>query len=215
MSTPGKKRERFITAAGIAMYPRVNTPDFKYKKETGEYSMKLKLSEADSAPLIEKIKDETEKAYKAFCAKEEKPKLKRCVNIPYKVETDDNEKETGNVIFSFKLPGKVKNNKTGEWFNLKPQLFNKAGQVIEDEIWGGSTVKVAYEFRPYYTEGLGVGMTLRVLAVQVHTLVTRGMGGSAEHYGFEVEEAETPDAEETETPAATTEPKAKATGGDF
>lgn len=200
MSAPTKKkRELHRTPAGIAIYPRLNKPDFKYKKEQGEYSVKLKLTAAEAEPLIALVTAETEKDYKATCAKEEKTKLKRSPNIPFKAEEDDQEKPTGFVIFSFKLPGSIKKRDTGEIIPLKPALFDKAGNKVEADIWGGSTLKVAFEMRPYYTEGLGHGMTLQVKAVQVIKLVTRGEG-SADQFGFEVEapEAEADDTEDGE-----------------
>lgn len=216
MANDKKRRERFTTPAGTALFPRLNTPDFKYKKENGEYSVKLKLTAEQAGPIIAKINEETEKAYKAYCVRENRAKLKRSPNIPYKNEVDDNEKETGNVIFSFKLPGKVKSGKTGEEFTLKPTLFNKAGERVEDEVWGGSTIQVSYEMRPYYTEGLGAGMTLRVVACRIVTLVTRGMGGTAESYGFEVEEADdTPEDTEPETTKPEASPGAKPNAASF
>jgi hypothetical protein len=212
MSTENKKkRERHITSDGIAIYPRLGTPDFKYKKENGEYSIKLRVPEEKAAATVQLITEATEKSYKLECVKQEKAKLKRSVNIPFKAELDDQEKPTGNVIFSFKLPGKVKSRKTGEVFELKPQIFDKFGKPMTEEIWGGSTVKVAFEMRPYYTEGLGHGMTLQLAAVQVLKLVSRGQG-TADQYGFEVEKEEAPEIDGDDEVEGTGDAKAK---GDF
>ncbi len=209
MSTK-KKRERHLSPEGIAVYPRLNAADMKYKKEKGgEFSVKLRVPEAKAEATKKLILEATEASYKVTCAQEEKTKLKRSVNIPFKDELDDQEKPTGYVLFTFKLPGQIKVRATGEIIKLKPQLFDRFGKQIEDEIWGGSTIKVSFEMRPYYTEGLGHGMSLQIAAVQVLKLVSRGQG-TADQYGFEVEENEgdSPDAEEEETAGA----KAK---GDF
>jgi hypothetical protein len=202
------------------MYPRLEAPDFKYKKDFGEYSTKFRLSKNDAVKDIARISEGLEEAYKTECAKQGKPKLKRSANLPYKDEENDQGEPTGNVIFSFKLPGGFKDKKTGEMIALKPALFNKDGSIPTDPIWGGSTGMVCYELRPYYTDGLGFGMTLRLKAARIHKLVTKGQGG-AEMYGFEVEpsahEDGNDDAEEAPVVVAKHEGAAnvKATSGDF
>lgn len=187
--TQNKKRERHLTPAGIAIYPRLSAPDKKYKKEYGEYSVKLKLKAEEAEPIIKIINEATEKAYKVECAAQGKTKVKRSVNLPFKAEVDDQEKETGNVIFMFKLPGGGKAKATGVEYTLKPQIFDKYGKELKEDVWGGSTIRVSFEMRPYFTDGLGFGMTLRIAAVQVLALVSRG-AGTADSYGFAVEESE-------------------------
>ncbi len=212
MSDIKKRNPLHRTPAGVALYPRLNAPDFKYKAEAGEYSVKLRLTAAEAAPLKKLITEATEADYRETCRKAGKPKLKRSLAIPFKDETNDLEEPTGFVVFGFKLPGQIKSRKTDEIIKLKPALFDKAGNPITDEVWGGSTLKVAFEMRPYYTDGLGHGMTLQVKAVQVLTLVTRGEGGTAERYGFEVEKDETEEAPSVEEEAPNGQTKAK---GDF
>lgn len=184
-TTKKPKRITHRTPSGTFVYPRLHVADTKYK-ENGEYSVKLKLSAADAAPLKKLIIEATEKDYKAECAKQEKVKIKKSANLPFKDEENDQGETTGNTLFTFKLAGAFKDRATGEIVKLKVNLFNKDGSPCTEEVWGGTIGKIAFELKPYYTDGLGHGMTLRLKACRIEKLVTRGQGG-AEQYGFEVE----------------------------
>ena len=67
-------------------------------------------------------------------------------------------------------------------------VFDSKGTPISKDIlvWGGTTMKVAYEIIPYSNNMLGSGVSLRLKAVQVHDLVSGG-GASADSYGFKEE----------------------------
>ena len=54
-------------------------------------------------------------------------------------------------------------------------------------VGNGAIVKVGYELSPFYTQLVGAGVSLRLKAVQIITLVERG-GADASYYGFETEE---------------------------
>ncbi len=184
----GPKIERHVTPLGIFVYPRLNEADHKFKKEYGEYSLKLKLPANEAAPFIQMIQEATDKAYKAECLRHEKPKLKRSVYLPYANEEDDQGQPTGNVLFKFTLTGGFKSKKTGEVVTLKPLLYDRFGKVVTEAIWGGTKGKVSFTFKPYFAEAIGMGMSLNLKAVQVHELVTKGMG-TAESCGFDVEDS--------------------------
>ena len=74
---------------------------------------------------------------------------------------------------------------------LYPKLFDasKPPKAIPygTPIYGGSVVKVAGEFNPFFTQQVGVGVQLRMNAVQVIELV-QGSGNSGDSFGFGGEE---------------------------
>ena len=65
------------------------------------------------------------------------------------------------------------NKRTNEKFTQRPQLLDAKKNPISSNtsIWGGSIMKVAYQPVPYYTPMLGAGITARLKAVQVISLV--------------------------------------------
>jgi hypothetical protein len=83
----------------------------------------------------------------------------------------------------------VGKDKAGETYSRAPKLFNASGDIITDNIGGGSKIQVAVVPYCWYTGTLGAGITLQPKAVMVHDLVTWGDGGSAVAYGFDVSEA--------------------------
>jgi hypothetical protein len=79
--------------------------------------------------------------------------------------------------------------KDGETYTRQPKLFDASGQITNENIGGGSKLKVAVVPYFWYTASLGAGITLQPKAVQILDLVTWSSGGTAEAYGFEVTEA--------------------------
>jgi hypothetical protein len=63
--------------------------------------------------------------------------------------------------------------------------------IDKTQVWGGSTVKVAFEIVPYgvrqYSPTMGVGVSLKFSAVQIIDLKT-GTGKDAKAFGFGEEE---------------------------
>ena len=66
-TTKGISMTNFVTPKGIAVWPKLNAPDYKFNVD-GEYSVKLKLSAEESQGLIKQLEDERD-AYKAEVTK--------------------------------------------------------------------------------------------------------------------------------------------------
>ena len=68
---------------------------------------------------------------------------------------------------------------------LKRDVFDAGGKKLAKvpEIWGGTRGIVAGEFRPF-SMPIGVGISLRLKAVQIIELRQGGQGGTADSYGF-------------------------------
>ncbi len=190
-----KALTKFITPKGTAVYPRLNQPDVKFKPE-GEYSAKIRLSEEDAAPLMAKIDELVAIAYRDEQArliaadKKAAAKTLKYADKPYKDVLDIEGEETGEVEFNVKMKAQY-TKKDGSVVKLEPKLFDAADppNVLpkSTQIWGGSQIKVAGEFNPFAT-AIGVGMSLRLSAVQVIKLVSGSGGGDAASYGFNGEE---------------------------
>jgi hypothetical protein len=195
MAEKRKALTKFITPKGVAVYPRLNTPDTKYKPE-GEYSAKIRLSEEDAAPLIEKINALIEATYKEEqerlieAGKKGAAKTLKYADLPYKAVLDDEGDQTGEYEFNVKMKAQY-TKKDGSVVKMEPKLFDAATPPNplpkSTQIWGGSLIKVAGEFNPFAT-AIGVGMSLRLSAVQVIKLVSGSGGGDGASYGFGGEE---------------------------
>lgn len=187
------KQEKFTTPKGVAVYPRLTEPDTKFNA-AGVFSVKLRLSEEDAQPFIDRIealakeKFEAEKAelMKGDGKAKAKAKSLKYADKPYKAAVDDNGDETGEIEINFKMNHKV--TIKGKETLLYPKIFDAAGKELKPApaIWGGSVIKVAGQFNPFSTT-VGVGVSLRLSAVQVLELVSSG-GGNAESFGFGAEE---------------------------
>ena len=162
-----------MTEVGKAIYPHLNKPDTRFQKE-GVYKVTLELSPVNAKNLLKHIDDGIKLATKDS-------KSNKTAQLPYK--TDEN----GNMQFNFKCKASGVS-KTGQNWEQKPKVFDSKGTPISKDIlvWGGTTMKVAYEIIPYSNNMLGSGVSLRLKAVQVHELVSGG-GASADSYGFKEE----------------------------
>ena len=154
-----------ISALGEAIYPHLNKPDVKFN-EAGEYSVKLKVPEAEAKDMIALY----EKAIEDSISKAElelKGKKVKVAPKPYSIEN-------GFAIFKYKMKATGRNNKTKEPFSQRPALFDAKKNPINPSscnIWGGSKMKIAYQLRSYYSPALGAGVTAQLKAVQIIELV--------------------------------------------
>ena len=188
MASGKKKFETITTPKGRAQFPYLNTPDTKFNS-AGEYKVNLVLPKSEAAQLMEKIDELTEahwnEVYNKAKAKDKKRLQK---HYPYEdVFDEETEEPTGDVVFKFKMNAQIKKD-DGTVIELSPKLFDKKGRALDKDefIRGGSIIRVNAQLVPYKVAATGhVGISLRLVAVQV---IEFGQGGSAEDFGFEVEE---------------------------
>lgn len=167
------------TPAGIARFPHLNRPDKKFD-DIGVYKVNLELPADEAKPFLDQVE-----ALMAEFVSEKKRELKK---DKLKMHTAPWEENDGLVQLKLKVKA-VGKNKEGEEYSRQPKLFSATGEIITDNIGGGSKLKVAVLPYCWYTASLGAGITLQPKAVQVLDLVTWGDGGSATAYGFDVSEA--------------------------
>lgn len=216
---PEKKKSNFVkltSPAGVAIFPHLQTPDTKFKDE-GEYRVRLKLGPENGA-FLDRIRAESER-----CFEEEKAKLLAGdgkakaaakalqLGCPITPEVDEDGNETGSFLVSFKRNAVQKTRRDGKVVketDVIIPIFDGAGNRIPPnvEVWGGSTIRVSFFVGSYYAAAAkSAGATLKILAVQVIDLVTKG-GGKAEDFGFETDgdavvQSPAPAADADEAPA--------------
>ncbi|WP_079211876.1 hypothetical protein [Brucella pituitosa] len=202
-----KKNPTFMSDKGTAVYPKLTTIDYgtkDYPKPDGEYSVKLRMSKDEAEDMLDrKNKDGVtlreihaqaiEEGHTEFAKLPvaSRKKLGSLTENPLYTEVYDKETEepTGDVEFKFKRKASG-TRKDGKKWEAKPDLFDAKGRKLGKgvEIWGGSTLKVAFEASPYFVSGQGsAGLSLRLQASQVIDLVSNGQR-DASGYGFEAEE---------------------------
>lgn len=203
----GQKRETFKTPIIVAKWVTLGKPDTKFKPE-GEYRVTATVPKesAEAAALVKKIDAEYDNAIAAIKQellgdpkRKAKAKGMKVADKPYKVETDAEGNETGNLLFTFKAKasGEAVDRKTGEkriW-KFKPAMFDSKGTPIPEGTtpYGGTKLRVAYQCKPFFTDMVGAGLSLSLQAVQILDLRTGG-GRDAAAFGFEEEEGYTAEA---------------------
>lgn len=173
---------RYVSPKGIAMYPWVLTADTAFVKE-GVYHIQLECAQDDpkTTALVEMLTLILDKEHDAL-SKEKKKKLNK---IPFFEESEDGK----HLVFRFKQ-NKIIKRKDGTTSEVKIPLFDAKGKPITEAIklGNGSVCRISFTVAPYYNAtNKGVGLSLRLVAVQVIELVEYS-AGNAESYGFDEEE---------------------------
>ncbi|QDS19411.1 ssDNA-binding protein [Xanthomonas citri] len=190
--TQKKANKRYVSPAGSAIWPRLNSPDTKYNAD-GEFSAKLAMEEADAATqaFIKKLTAIRDEAFEQF--KSENPKHKKAALADFwTAEVDDEGDETGRVTFNFKMKHKVKAKKTGKVYTMVPTIVNAKKEVLKNppNVGGGSILKVSFEAIPYFAASdKKFGISLRMVGVQIIKLVEFG-GASRAADDFDEEDGD-------------------------
>lgn len=183
------RKEMFkgTTPAGEFRYPKLNKYDeYKDKKS---FKVDLVLDEDEAEALRKQLADviaEARELGEAEFAKLKPAQKKKMggehtFNEVGTEEYDDDEEETGRIIFKFKTnaftqAGRLK----------KISMFSASGKRLKNvQVWGGTVGKVSFSANPYFNNSNGqAGVTLYLNAVQILELVSGGAGHSAEDHGF-------------------------------
>lgn len=174
------KNTRFITPVGEANFPYLNKPDTKFDPD-GVYRVQLILEDdPDFQALITKltkILDEFETQ-----AKQEGKKIVGRMPL---YETED---DTGRIYMKFKQKAFIRPKKGGDPIQVKIGLFDKHNRPLADEIGRGSNIKICFEAIPYHSAATRmIGLSFRIVAVQVRDLKTRDNFEDGSSFGFDSE----------------------------
>lgn len=177
----------YTSPKGVAVFPWLTTPDTKFKPK-GEYRVDLKLSAEDAQDVLALVSAEHDKNLATVKAdpKNKTKKIKEA-DLPIKPVYDEDGNETGEYLLRVKMNAKFED-KNGKEITASPAFFDSKGKPIDVEtLWGGSIIRVAYSFVPFYTAIAGAGVSLRLRGVKVIKL-SAGGGANAAAYGFDEEE---------------------------
>lgn len=210
-----KRRPTYVTPAGTAIWPSLNRPDdrpINGKPVTPAYKVRLRFPAEVfcNEPVTERgqsigksLKELLDEAgQRAFdeARSEAKVQVRKTLTqyVPYIEELDEQTEEpTGYYVVSFKANAEFKD-KQGRIQKVSIGLFDAKGNPVTEDVGSGSTIKVAFSIVPFMNPAAkNAGVTLRLRAAQVLSLVPPG-GGTADSFGFGVEEGyEAPPATET------------------
>lgn len=196
---------KFMTPRGVAVFPSIHKPSKKFAK----FECKLVLDPEDDAVQellakaeelrdahLDKVKEDLETKRQEALKKKKGAEAKK---IEQKIaalkvadiatdEIDDDGNETGKVILKSTASAEGKR-KDGSTFKREIHVFDARNKKLAKvpAIYGGSELKMAGVCFGYYNPSSDtVGVSFRLEAVQLLKLVSAG--GSAERYGFGVEE---------------------------
>lgn len=180
-----QKQPTLVTPKGTAVYPWVSKPDTKFNP-AGDFRTGLRMPLEVAQPLIDKLEAVRQEALAE--SKKAKKKPPKEAPVPWSPAYDDEGNETGEIEFKFKTKASF-TTKDGKTVTRTIKVFDAAKQPLEDvSIYGGSEIKVAFQPNVYDT-AIGVGINLRMTAVQVIKLVSGGGDGGAS--AFDVEDGYT------------------------
>ena len=89
----------------MAIYPRLNEPDYKFQP-AGEFSVNVRLSEKDARPLITALDEMLDNWHTEESKTRRKPNIKKAP-LPVKPAVDDDGNETDEWDFKFKMKHNV------------------------------------------------------------------------------------------------------------
>jgi len=191
MAEKKAKLTRLTSPKGIAKYPWLSHPDTQFNTD-GVFKVNLLIPAAEASELCAQLDVAADEAVQIAQAAAKSPAIAKAIKRaePYGPQLDDQGEETGNIEFKFKMNAKV-TFKDGTVKPMKPFFFDAKGKPLAvcPNVYGGSELKVNFSPAPYYAAvSKTAGVSLRINAVQIITLVTGG-GGNASGFGF-AEEAD-------------------------
>lgn len=157
------------------MWCKPHKPDTSFD-ENGDFSVCIHVHEdSEEFTYLADIIDKAAAEWFAIAqAKEGKKRLKKA-NLPgHKEVLDDDEQPTGFREFRFKKPAWVKSDKPAQGINV----FDAGGKPTHIDVGNGSTGKVAFSIKGYYSSSLGCGLSLYPRGIQVLKHVPFGGGAS-------------------------------------
>lgn len=184
-----QKYPEFTTPPGIAVFPHLIKADTKFD-DGGVFHTKLRIPEGEwPQKIVEEAQRLIDEEFLAVLEKKPalKKQLKRAEAFPAELDKETGE-ETGNLLLQFRMNAQYMA-KDGTIRRNSVVVFDSQGGRITTDPWSGSVIRVRFYLKPYFMESTKtVGVSLKLLAVQVIQMVRGGEGRDAASYGFGVVE---------------------------
>lgn len=183
------KSIKSTTPTGQVQWFKLIHPDQKFQK----YQADLTLDDSEEVRKLidqmEEMKKEMIEATKADLKSKGKPtnKVKESINSPIEAQVDSEGEETGKFVLKFRDGAEGKKKDGTIYKKAAPAIFNAKAKPIpkaEQEtlkVPNGSSVKIAFEMRPYFVPSVGVGVSLKPKAAMLIKLEQLAQAGD---FGF-------------------------------
>jgi len=173
---------RFTTPLCKFQYPKLIEPETKFNPQ-GDYKLTCLIDARDADALATQL-DELLTKHKASLKTQAPDQKFKLADLPWSFEEIDG---TPYLVVKTKMKASGVDRDGRRWTAV-PALFDAKGLPVKDReslrsMWSGTVGKASVEACPFYQPAIGAGVTLRLRAVQVISLVQSG--GSAESFGFE------------------------------
>lgn len=177
---------RIVSPLGEAQWPFLQTPDTKFNAD-GVYRVNMVF---DKTPEVMKFIDNLEKILDEYNTEAQTVERKKVSLVkPVYEETDD-----GKILMKFKQNAKIiPKDRSKDPIDVKIACFDKYNRPLDPDvkIGNGSKCKIAFVPAGYYqASARAVGLTLRIVAVQVRELVTYGDASDGATFGFDADQEE-------------------------
>ena len=185
--------KNMMTIKGQALWAKVFEPDTKFNAD-GVYSINLLIPESESHELGECLETMRDEYMQEEAKRNPKIAAKLSTKPVFEEHYDKEGNPTGEMELKFKQNAKIKL-RDGSTSTAKVMVVDAKRNVMKGDvlIGNGSTVKVAFEPRPYLLASTKqVGVSLRLKGVQVIDLSEYGNSASMfeDEEGFIAERVE-------------------------
>ena len=192
-----EKPQTLITPPGTAKFPHLNQPAYEYAQKFNsppKFEVTLVYSEGQFEEFKKQLEAEYDRQYKERCEREGK-KLNKIlrrnssdIQVPWSEVVD---KDTTTLTGEWQVKFTLKESGEGPKgpFTTTVKFADAQGKPIkcpDEQIGGGSILRVA--FTPYSWAFGGFGFGLRLKAVQIIDLKTYAPGGNLDEALFEATE---------------------------
>ncbi len=176
MSDDKPNFEVFTTPVGELVYPWLTRADTRYDPD-GVFQTKLLLPFEGAQELIARLEG-TLGDFIDTLEPKQREKYKPA-NV-FEPEYDEDDADTGNVLFRFKLKNNVTTRDNTTFTQTPVLVMADDGSRVEAPIYGGTMARIKGQIVPYTNAAASsVGITLRLRSVQVHELVSGSGDGGA------------------------------------
>ena len=188
---------RLTTPVCKFQYPKLVEPETKFNPE-GVYKITGLIDPRDADDIAAQLDALLTRHKESLKAQAPTQKFKLS-DLPYGFEDID-----GTPYFVVKSKMKAKGiDRDGRAWSAAPALFDAKGGAIKDRetlknMWSGTVGRISVDACPFYQAAIGAGITLRLRAVQIISLVEGG--GDASSFGFGEEDGWTPAGKSDEVP---------------